>query len=156
MGMTHGDTETYPQLGRLIGYIPKDRLLETAEKILTIQRDYGNRAVRKNARFKYTVDAKGLDFIIDELHRRLGWQLQEPKPYSFKRTGDEFGWIKGDNGKWHFTLFIQNGRIKDFEDYQLKTGLREIAKVHTGLFRLTPNQNLLIAIKRIFSERDFI
>lgn len=145
MGMTHGDRTTYPQLGRLIGYIPKDRLLETAEKILTIQRDYGNRSVRKNARFKYTVDAKGLDFIKEELHRRLGWELQEVKPFTFKRTGDEFGWIKGEDGNWHFTLFIQNGRIKDFDDYKLKTGLREIAEVHTGLFRLTPNQNLLIA-----------
>ncbi|MEK4386754.1 assimilatory sulfite reductase (NADPH) hemoprotein subunit [Solibacillus sp. FSL W7-1464] len=145
MGMTHGDKETYPQLGRLIGYIPKERLLETAEKILTIQRDYGNRAERKKARFKYTVDTKGLDFIKQELHHRLGWELEVVRPYTFNRTGDEYGWIKGKNGKWHFTLFIQNGRIKDFEDYQLKTGLREIAKVHTGVFRLTPNQNLLIA-----------
>lgn len=145
MGMTHGDTATYPQLGRLVGYISKDRLLETAEKILTIQRDYGNRAVRKNARFKYTIDARGLDWFKEELERRLGWQLGETKPYQFKRTGDEFGWVKGANGKWHNTLFIQNGRIRDFGQYKLLTGLREIAKVHTGLFRLTPNQNLLIA-----------
>lgn len=145
MGMTHGDKETYPQIGRLLGYVPKERLLEIAEKILTIQRDYGNRAVRKNARFKYTIDARGMDWFKEELERRLGWEIGEAKPYSFKRTGDEYGWIKGDNGKWHFTLFVQNGRIKDFEEYQLKTGLREIAKVHTGVFRLTPNQNLLIA-----------
>jgi len=145
MGMTHGDTTTYPQLGRLVGYIPKDRLLETAEKILTIQRDYGNRTVRKNARFKYTIDARGLEWFKEELERRLGWQLGETKPYQFKRTGDEYGWVKGANGKWHYTLFIQNGRIRDFEDYKLLTGLREIAKIHTGLFRLTPNQNLLIA-----------
>ncbi|WP_342558368.1 assimilatory sulfite reductase (NADPH) hemoprotein subunit [Metasolibacillus sp. FSL K6-0083] len=145
MGMTHGDTATYPQLGRLVGYIPKERLLETAEKILTIQRDYGNRSVRKNARFKYTIDARGLDWFKEELHQRLGWKLGDIRPYTFKRTGDEYGWIKGENGKWHFTLFIQNGRVRDFEDYQLMTGLREIAKVHTGLFRLTPNQNLLIA-----------
>lgn len=145
MGMSHGDTATYPQLGRLIGFIPKERLLETAEKILTIQRDYGNRAVRKNARFKYTVDARGVDWFKEELHRRLGWELGDLRAYSFKRTGDEYGWVKGADDKWHFTLFIQNGRIRDFEDYQLKTGLREIAKIHTGLFRLTPNQNLLIA-----------
>ena len=52
--------------------------------------------------------------------------------------------MKGSNGKWHFTLFIQNGRVKDEDDYRLMTGLREIAKVHTGDFRLTPNQNLII------------
>lgn len=145
MGMTHGDTATYPQLGRVIGYVPKEKLLVTAEKILTIQRDYGNRSVRKNARFKYTVDRLGVDWIKEELENRAGFKLEEARPYTFTRTGDQFGWVKGANGKWHFTLFIQNGRIRDFEDYKLLTGLREIAKVHTGLFRLTPNQNLLIA-----------
>lgn len=145
MGMSHGDTATYPQLGRVIGYIDKEQLLITAEKILTIQRDYGNRSVRKNARFKYTVDRLGVDWVKEELENRVGFKLGEVRPYTFKRTGDEYGWVKGANGKWHFTLFIQNGRIRDFEDYKLLTGLREIAKVHTGLFRLTPNQNLLIA-----------
>lgn len=143
--MTHGDHETYPQLARLIGFITPDKLLETAEKIITIQRDYGNRSVRKNARFKYTIDARGLAWFQEELTRRLGWEIQQARPYTFERTGDEFGWIKGADGHWHYTLFIQNGRIKDFEDYQLLTGLREIAKVHTGDFRLTPNQNLMIS-----------
>ena len=145
MGMTHGDTATYPQLGRLIGFIYKEQLLETAEKILTIQRDYGNRSVRKNARFKYTIDARGLEWFKDELAKRLSFTLEKSRPYLFTRTGDEYGWIQGEDGNWHHTLFIQNGRIKDEDDYLLKTGLREIAKVHTGLFRLTPNQNLLIA-----------
>lgn len=145
MGMTHGDTATYPQLGRLIGFIYKEQLLETAEKILTIQRDYGNRSVRKNARFKYTIDARGLEWFKDELAKRLSFTLEKSRPYLFTRTGDEYGWIQGEDGNWHHTLFIQNGRIKDADDYLLKTGLREIAKVHTGLFRLTPNQNLLIA-----------
>jgi sulfite reductase (NADPH) hemoprotein beta-component len=34
--------------------------------------------------------------------------------------------------------------VKDFEGYELMTGLREIAKAHTGDFRLTANQNLVI------------
>ncbi|MFJ7951191.1 assimilatory sulfite reductase (NADPH) hemoprotein subunit [Lysinibacillus sp. NPDC096418] len=145
MGMSHGDSETYPQLARVIGFITPDKLLETAEKIITIQRDYGNRSVRKNARFKYTIDARGLEWFNTELHRRLGWEIQPARQFTFERTGDEFGWIKGADGKWHYTLFIQNGRIKDFEDYKLLTGLREVAKVHTGDFRLTPNQNLMIS-----------
>lgn len=145
MGMTHGDHETYPQLARIIGFITPDKLLETAEKIITIQRDYGNRSVRKNARFKYTIDARGLEWFNEELTHRLGWSFQEARPFTFHRTGDEFGWVKGAEGQWHYTLFIQNGRIKDFENYELLTGLREIAKVHTGDFRLTPNQNLMIS-----------
>lgn len=144
MGMTHGDTKTYPQVGRLLGYFPKEEALDVCEKILTIQRDYGNRENRKNARFKYTVDRVGVDFIREELNKRLGWEIEEAKPFEFKHNGDRYGWTEG-SGKWHFTLFIQNGRVKDTSDYKLKTALREIAEIHTGDFRLTPNQNLIIA-----------
>jgi len=145
MGMTHGDPLTYPQLGRVIGFITPDQLLDTAEKVITIQRDYGNRSVRKNARFKYTIDARGLDWFKTELHKRLGWELAEAKAFHFDHNGDRYGWVQGVNDKWHLTIFIQNGRIADQEGYPLKTGLKEIAKVHTGDFRLTPNQNLVIA-----------
>ena len=145
MGMTHGDTATYPQLNKVIGFCTPDQILDVAEKVITIQRDYGNRSVRKNARFKYTVDRLGLETVKAELEKRLGWNLEEAKSYHFDSNGDRYGWVKGIKGKWHFTLFIQNGRIADSGDYKLKTGLREIAKVHTGEFRLTANQNLIIA-----------
>ncbi|WP_411342417.1 assimilatory sulfite reductase (NADPH) hemoprotein subunit [Paenibacillus sp. WLX1005] len=144
MGMTHGDIATYPQVSKVIGFITPEQMIDVAEKVVTIQRDYGDRAVRKHARFKYTIDDRGLDWLVAELHERLGWQLQEARPYQFDHNGDRYGWVKGNNGKWMFTLFVQNGRIVDLEDYPLMTGLREIAKVHTGDFRLTPNQNLII------------
>ena len=145
MGMTHGDKETYPQLGRIIGFCTPDQLLEVAEKVITIQRDYGNRSVRKNARFKYTIDKRGLDWVSRELNERLGWELTEARDYHFDHNGDRYGWVEGVNGRWNFTLFIQNGRVKDVDEYPLMTGLREIAKIHTGDFRLTPNQNLIIS-----------
>lgn len=144
MGMTHGDPKTYPQLSKVIGFITPDQMIEVAEKTVTIQRDYGDRAVRKHARFKYTIDDRGLDWFKGELTERLGWQLQEARPFQFDSNGDRYGWVKGSDRKWHFTLFIQNGRIKDIEGYPLMTGLREIAKIHTGDFRLTANQNLVI------------
>lgn len=144
MGMTHGDTNTYPQVGRVIGYFPKEKIVDVAEKILTIQRDYGNRENRKNARFKYTVDRLGVEAVTNELNERLGWELEEARPYHFDHNGDRYGWVKGKE-KWHLTLFIQNGRIKDSEDYPLKTGLRELAKVHKGDFRMTPNQNVVVS-----------
>lgn len=144
MGMTHGDPKTYPQVARTIGFITPDQLLDVAEKTVTIQRDYGDRAVRKHARLKYTIDDRGIEWFVDELHRRLGWKLQEARPFVFEHNGDRYGWVKGSNNRWHFTLFIQNGRVKDEKDYMLLTALREIAEVHTGDFRLTPNQNLII------------
>ncbi|WMM90218.1 assimilatory sulfite reductase (NADPH) hemoprotein subunit, partial [Heyndrickxia coagulans] len=144
MGMTHGDPKTYPQLARIIGFCTPNQVIEVAEKVVSIQRDYGNRANRKNARFKYTIDARGLDWIKAELNERLGWDLGEARPFHFDHNGDRYGWIQGD-GKWHLTLFVQSGRIKDFDGYPLMTGLREIAKIHQGEFRLTPNQNVIIS-----------
>lgn len=144
MGMKHGNTDTYPQVGKLLGYIDKDKAVEVSEAILTIQRDYGNRTNRLNARFKYTVDKYGVDWIRDELNNRLGWDVEEARPFEFEHNGDRYGWTEG-SGKWHFTLFIQNGRVKDTKDYQLKTALRKITEIHDGDLRLTPNQNLIIA-----------
>ncbi|PIC05177.1 sulfite reductase [Anoxybacillus flavithermus] len=145
MGMTHGDRTTYPQLAKVIGFCKPGQVIDVAEKVVTIQRDYGNRSVRKHARFKYTIDRLGLDAVKAELERRLGWNLEEARPYYFEHNGDRYGWVEGVNGTWHFTLFVEGGRVRDTDDYLLMTGLREIAKVHTGDFRLTANQNLVIA-----------
>ncbi|MDN3016373.1 assimilatory sulfite reductase (NADPH) hemoprotein subunit [Paenibacillus sp. BSR1-1] len=145
MGSSHGDKATYPQLAKVIGFCKPEQLYDVAEKTITIQRDYGNRSERKNARFKYTIDRLGLETVKEELEHRLGWSLDEAKPYHFDSNGDRYGWVKGVGGKWHLTLFIEGGRVKDFADYKLKTGLREIAKIHNGEFRLTTNQNLIIA-----------
>jgi sulfite reductase (NADPH) hemoprotein beta-component len=145
MGMTHGDKATYPQLAKVIGFCKPEQMYDVAEKVITIQRDYGNRSVRKYARFKYTVDRLGLENVKAELENRLGWKLDEAKPYQFESNGDRYGWVQGLKGEWHFTLFVEGGRITDYDDYKLMTGIREIAKVHTGEFRLTANQNLIIA-----------
>ncbi|MBO9609835.1 MAG: assimilatory sulfite reductase (NADPH) hemoprotein subunit [Paenibacillaceae bacterium] len=144
MGMSYGDPKTYPQLARVIGFCKPEQVLEVAEKTVTIQRDHGDRSVRKHARFKYTIDDRGIEWFIEELHERLGWKLEEERPYKFDHNGDRYGWVKGNNGKWHLTLFLENGRIKDEGSARQMTGLREIARVHTGDFRLTPNQNLII------------
>ncbi len=144
MGMSHGDPKTYPQVARVIGFITPEQLLDVAEKTVTIQRDYGDRSVRKHARFKYTIDDRGIEWFVNELEQRLGWKLEKARPYQFEHNGDRYGWVKGSDDNWHFTLFIQNGRVKDEDSYLLMSGLREIAKVHAGDFRLTPNQNLII------------
>ena len=145
MGMTYGDPQTYPQLARVIGYTPAERVVEVAEKVVTIQRDYGNRSIRKYARLKYTIDRRSVDWFVQELNSRLGWSLEPARPFHFEHNGDRYGWVKGKGGKYHFTLFIQSGRIRGRDDYPLMTGLREIAKIHSGDFRITPNQNLIIA-----------
>jgi sulfite reductase (NADPH) hemoprotein beta-component len=115
-----------------------------AEKIVTIQRDHGNRVERTNARFKYTVERLGADWIRDELETRLGYALEDPREYKFTSTSDRFGWMEGNDGKWNLGLFIEGGRVVDKDGKLLKTGMRKIAKIHRGDFRLTGNQNVVI------------
>jgi sulfite reductase (NADPH) hemoprotein beta-component len=144
LGMSHGDTKTYPRLANVIGYLPREKVVEVAEKVVTVQRDFGDRTNRKHARLKYTIEDRGVDWFKNELESRLGWKLGETRPFEFTSSGDRYGWTKGTDGNWHYGLFIQNGRLRDTEDLPAKTGLREIAKIHTGDFRLTANQNLVI------------
>ncbi|MCV6604053.1 MAG: sulfite reductase, partial [Porticoccaceae bacterium] len=145
LGMSHGDPDTFARLADLIGFCTPDQVLEVAEKILTIQRDYGDRVNRRLARFKYTIAKHGIDWFKQELNERLGYQLAAPETFEFTSNSDRYGWVEGYDGRWHVNLFIENGRIKDGDGLQLMSGLREVAKVHNGDFRITPNQNIIIA-----------
>jgi len=144
MGMTHGNEKTFPRLAEVIAFCTPDQVVPVAEKIVTIQRDHGNRVDRANARFKYTVERFGAEWIRNELEKRLGYKLQDAREYKFSSTGDRYGWVEGTNGKWNLGLFIEGGRIVDKGKHLLKKGMLEIAKVHKGDFRLTANQNLII------------
>lgn len=144
MGTTYGVPETYPRLGTVIGFCTPDQVVRVSEEIVKIQRDFGDRSNRKHARFKYTIDDRGVEWLVAELNARLGWSLDDARPYEFTTSGDQFGWEQAANGNWFITLFIEGGRVRDRDDYPMMTGLREIAKVHTGDFRLTGNQNLII------------
>jgi sulfite reductase (NADPH) hemoprotein beta-component len=145
LGMTHGNEQTYPQLARMLGFCKPEDAVDVAEKVVTVQRDYGDRSDRKHSRLKYTVDDLGIDRFRELVEERLGYKMEEPRPFHFEDNGDRYGWVKDANGNSHLTLFIQNGRVLDTADYPMRTGLREIAKIHDGDFRLTANQNLIIA-----------
>ncbi|WMC10238.1 assimilatory sulfite reductase (NADPH) hemoprotein subunit [Oceanimonas pelagia] len=145
LAMTHGDTNTYPRKASDFGFIPLSHTLAVAEAVVTTQRDWGNRSERKNAKTKYTLERFGVEAFKAEVEKRAGIQFEESRPYEFTGRGDRFGWVEGIDGKHHLTLFIENGRILDYPGKPLKTGMAEIAKVHQGDFRLTANQNLIIA-----------
>ena len=145
MGATHGESATFPRLADVIGFIRPEQLLEVAEHVVKVQRDFGDRSSRKHARLKYTIEDRGIAWFVDELQKRLGYALQPVRPFTFEHNGDRFGWLQGHDGRWSLTLFIESGRIADRGEQRLLTGLREIARVHTGDLRLTPNQNLILA-----------
>ncbi|MEH0831872.1 assimilatory sulfite reductase (NADPH) hemoprotein subunit [Pectobacterium cacticida] len=145
LSIAHGDKATYPRTASELGYIAVEHTLAIAEAVVTTQRDWGNRTNRKNAKTKYTLERVGIDNFKREVETRAGVKFEAVRPYEFTRRGDRIGWVKGIDNKWHLTLFIENGRILDYPGRPLKTGLAEIAKIHKGDFRLTANQNLIVA-----------
>ncbi|MGN6280582.1 assimilatory sulfite reductase (NADPH) hemoprotein subunit [Frateuria sp.] len=145
MGATHGDPTTYPRLAEVIGFVTPEQLRDAAEQIIAIQRDWGDRGERRHARLKYTLDRRGTDAFKTELEQRLGFALQPARPYRFEHNGDRYGWLEGEDGRWHLTLHIESGRLVDRDEHRLLTGMRELANVHTGDFRLTCNQNVIVA-----------
>jgi sulfite reductase (NADPH) hemoprotein beta-component len=145
MGRSDQDRNTYARLANVIGYIPKDQLIAATDAVMSLQRDYGNRKERARARFKYTIDDKGLDWVKAEIERRMGLAFEPARAIALDSNGDNFGWRETDRGRFNFGLYIASGRVADFGARRIMTGLRAIAEIHKGNFRLTPNQNLIIA-----------
>ncbi|KAF4507055.1 hypothetical protein G6O67_005730 [Ophiocordyceps sinensis] len=145
MGATHNNKKTYPQIGRMLGFCPADDVHVACEKIMLVQRDHGDRKNRKHARLKYTIDDMGVDVFRAKVEELWGKAFAEERPFEFKSNVDTFGWQKDETGLNHFAFFIENGRIEDTPEFQMKTGLCEIAKVLTGEFRLTGNQHLIMS-----------
>jgi sulfite reductase (NADPH) hemoprotein beta-component len=145
LGMTHGDKSTFPRKADDFGFIAADNVLAIAEAVVTTQRDLGGRISRSHARTKYTLETHGVEKFKSEVEQRTGIKFAPSQPYQFTERGDRFGWVKGTDHNWHLTVFIENGRILDYPGKPLKSGLVKIAKVHQGDFRMTANQNLIIA-----------
>lgn len=148
MGSTHNNKKTYPRLGSMFGYVPKDKIHLACEKVMLVQRDFGDRTNRKHARLKYTIDDLGVEVFKKKVEEHLGWQFEEPRDYEITSNVDYFGWTKDERGFNHFTAFIENGRIEDTPELPQKTGLRKIAEYlrggRSGEFRLTGNQHILV------------
>ena len=137
MGRSHGNEATYPRLADVIGFFRPDKLVEVAKAVLTIHRDFGDRTDRKHARLKYVVAERGVDWVRAEIEKRAGLRLKRSAPYTFRTSGDLYGWHKAVDGTWFLTLFIETGRVKDDGERRLKTALRQVAETFPGTeFRL--------------------
>lgn len=146
LSSTHGNPEHYARLATLIGFTDsEEKTLKVIYEILTVQRDFGDRSDRKKARLKYTVDRLGVDVFKKEVEKRIGFELEEAKPFEFNDRKDYYGWEQNHEGLWYYTVFLENGRVLDHEDVKLKTAFYEIAKTGKANFRFTCNQNLILS-----------
>jgi sulfite reductase (NADPH) hemoprotein beta-component len=146
LSSTHGNPEHYPRLATILGFTDtEEKTMKVIYEILTVQRDFGDRSDRKKARVKYTIDRLGADVFKKEVEKRVGFELEEAKPFAFNERKDLYGWEQNHEGLWYYTVFLENGRVLDHEDVKLKTAFYEIAKTGKVNFRFTCNQNLILS-----------
>ena len=157
--MTHGKTATFPRLADVIGFCKPEQVVQVSEEVVKIQRDHGDRSDRRHARLKYTIEDRGVEWFKEELNKRLGWNLEPTKDFYFESTTDRYGWNEDSDGHWTYGLFVEGGRLRA----KAKEAVRLIAEKIDCEFRLTANQNLVIArvspeskleIDKIFKEYD--
>ena len=141
LGMTHGKVATFPRLADVIGFCTPEQVVQVAEEVVKIQRDHGDRSDRRHARLKYTIEDRGVEWFKDELNNRLGWSLDAVRDFTFESTTDRYGWNVDQDGHWTYGLFVEGGRLRD----KAKQAVRKIAENIDCEFRLTANQNLVIA-----------
>src|SRR5262249_682962 len=72
MGMTHGMEKTYPRLATPVGFATPDDVLDVCTAVLKVQRDFGNREDRRQARLKYTIDRMGQEAFREKVAEYVG------------------------------------------------------------------------------------
>ena len=147
LGSTHGNSNTYARLASVLGFVENDeeKILKAVYEVITVQRDFGNRSDRKQARLKYTIDKLGIDKYREEVEKRCGFKLEAERPYTFTQRQDRYGWVQDYKGNSHFTVFVENGRILDYDNIQLKEGLYKLASLGKNNFHFTANQNVILS-----------
>src|SRR5262249_25459055 len=145
LGQSNGVSATHPRLADAIGFVRPDRLLATAKAIVSIHRDFGNRENRRLARLKYVIEAWGVERFRQELECRLGEALEPPRPLTWHRAEDYLGWHPQGDGRWFYGVRVLSGRIKDFGQQQIRSGLRTLIERLRPEVRFTAQQNLLLA-----------
>ena len=144
MGMTHGNANTFPHLGRAICYVPASAVAIAAEAVIRLFRDHGNRADRKRARIKYLVHDWGVEKFRTVLAEYVGGALLLPKPVEPNEFDAHLGWHAQGDGRFWYGLSVENGRVKDEGSFQLRTALRSIVEKFAPEIRLTPLQDILL------------
>ena len=146
-GMSHGQLGTRPFLGQPLFYVKRANAVDAAEAVVTTQRDFGNRADRKNARLKYTVQTMGIDGFRDEVKRRLpGIDIQPAKELKLETVEDNLGWHEQGDGRLYVAVYVNMGRVDNKPGApQYRACFREIAETIGCPFVITPNTNVILA-----------
>jgi sulfite reductase (ferredoxin) len=144
MGMSHTMRDTFPRLADKLGFVEPDDLIKALEVIVTLQRDYGNRENRKRARMKYLINDWGIEKFRGEFNARFGTDITPWVDVGDFKLVDHLGWNTQGNERFYYGIFIENGRIHDTDQAQIKLGLRAIAERFDAELRITAQHNILV------------
>ncbi len=144
LGRTHNKEETFARVADSIGYVAKEDVYDLVKAIVATQRDYGDRTDRRHARLKYLINDWGVDQFRSKVEEYFGKKLKTAKPLPEFKYKDFLGWNEQGDGNLFLGISIENGRIKDEGNFQLKTALRKIIEQFNLPIHLTPHQNLIL------------
>ncbi len=142
LGMSHGRENTFAQLAHEIGHVATEHGVETIKVIASIHRDFGNRDDRKQARLKYLIDDRGLDWFLDEFRTRCKFTVEPARLLPQIVNQDWLGAHRQNESLWFYGLFVENGRIKD-DTVELRTVIRRIVVETNCGITLTAQQSLI-------------
>ncbi len=144
MGMKHNSAKTYPRVATQIAYIPPELFIPATEAVIKLQRDHGDRGDRQHARLKYVMAEKGDAWAKATLEQYLGRELEAPRKTGSFAVEEHTGWHEQGDGKWFLGIPILSGRIADFENAQIRSGLRAVIMDYGMDLRLTADQNIIL------------
>jgi sulfite reductase (ferredoxin) len=142
-GRTPSAEKTFPALGHRMCFIRPEQIIDAAAAVVKVQRDFGNRVDRKVARLKYLIHDWGLAKFKAKVEEYFGSPLDDPWDDDVFRHDDHMGWFDQGDGRWFYGLNVENGRIKDCEEFQMKTAFREICRRLAPGIRTTAHQGIL-------------
>ena len=144
LGRAHNNDATIVRMADSIGFVPVAQIYDAIKAIVSVQRDFGDRHNRRHSRFKHILHEWGVDKFKQVLLEYYPTELAAARELPDFKYQDYLGWHEQGDGKYFVGVSIENGRVSDREDLQLKTALREISEKFHHDFVLTPNHNLLI------------
>ncbi|TWU41770.1 NADPH-dependent assimilatory sulfite reductase hemoprotein subunit [Novipirellula artificiosorum] len=151
MGTTPSAKKTFPALAKRMAFAKPDQAIEVAKAVLKVQRDYGNREDRKVARMKYLIANWGIEKFRRAVEEYFGQPLADCTEDEVTGFDDHMGWQEQGDGKWSYGLNIENGRLYDNENHQLKAALRAICNEFKTELRMTGHQSIIVTD---IEERD--
>lgn len=140
MGRTHRAPTTYPRLADPLGYVPADRILAAVKAVVCVQRDYGRRDDRRQARLKYLMDEWGVDRVRAAVEQYMGAPFAPFKPLPAWEAPLYLGWTDQGDGKWAYGVHVPGGRVKG----AAKQALRRVIEDNNLPVLITAQQNLIL------------